>query len=62
MIRWVPAKRVGLGQGVSVVAPEQNPVNENGQSVMNTIVYGGLVLAGLAFLWAITMGASTQND
>lgn len=57
-IRWIPAKPKGLGQAVS--SPEST--NEKAQGVMNTLVYGGLVLAGLALLWAVTMGREPKND
>lgn len=71
MIRWVPAKSSSLGQttaafpaagAASTPSPEAQSSNQKSQALVNGIVYGGLVLAGLAFLWAITMSATPESD
>lgn len=63
MIRWVPPKITGLGQGAPVAtpAPKQEPWREKRSAVVDSLVVGGLVVAGLAFLWAITMTAPNHD-
>lgn len=70
-IRWIPAKRVsGLGQAAPVVtssppatapvtvpAPTPAPVSDN-QAIMKNLMYGGLIVAGLALVWAVMVGPS----
>lgn len=58
-IRWIPAKAKGLGQTATVVntnEPAPVPATENNQGVMNNLMYGGLILAGLALVWAVMVG------
>lgn len=59
-LRWIPAKRAGsLGQAAPVVnanEPSPEPVNEKNQAMMNNLMYGGLILAGLALVWAVLRG------
>jgi hypothetical protein len=50
-IQWIPAKK-NLGQTAQVVntnEPAPEPVNEKNQAMMNNLMVGGLILAGLAW-------------
>jgi hypothetical protein len=38
------------------------PTKVKNQAMMDGLIYGGLVLAGMALLWAITMNASPDSD
>lgn len=58
-IRWIPAKEpASLGQTTPATAsqPSMDP------AMLNKLMYGGLVLAGLALLWALTIGATPDQD
>lgn len=59
-LRWIPAKPAGsLGQTAQVVntnEPAPGPVIEKNQAMMNNLMYGGLILAGLAVVWAVLRG------
>lgn len=66
-IRWIPAKTKSLGQTATVVntneppAPVPVPAAENNPAVMNSLLYGGLILAGLALAWAVMSGPASDQ-
>lgn len=44
----------------AAVTPVENNVNEGSSTAMNTLMYGGLALAGLALIWALTFGSASE--
>ena len=56
-IRWVPAKSSYLGQAGSLNAGSQDSENK---AVMEKIIYGGLVLAGVALIWTLAFGGTHE--
>lgn len=64
-VRWVPAKlQSSLGQSTPAVNSYEQvpqPVSEKSQTT-SPLVYGGLILVGLAVLWAVTRDAKPDYD
>lgn len=62
-IRWIPARATaGMGQTTPVGNTNEQPAPLADPAMMNKLMYGGLVLAGLALIWALTFGATPDHD
>jgi hypothetical protein len=51
-----------MGQTTPVGNTNEQPAPLADPAMMNKLMYGGLVLAGLALIWALTFGATPDHD